>query len=72
MLLEGISCLLAKNSTMEAGFNAASVVVAEMIGIREVMKEMGINCLTPVSLMIGRQLALMQLTREFIKQNMLT
>ena len=37
-------------STMEAEFTAASVVVAEMIGIDELLEEMGIDYVMPMSL----------------------
>nr|CCA17048.1 AlNc14C29G2764 [Albugo laibachii Nc14] len=35
-------------STMEAEFTAASIVVAEMIGIKELLGEMGIHCVIPM------------------------
>nr|CCA23512.1 polyprotein putative [Albugo laibachii Nc14] len=48
-------------STMEAEFTAASIVVAEMIGIKEVLGEMGIHCVIPMPLKVNNQAALKQL-----------
>ena len=51
-------------STMEAEYTAASLVVAEMIGIKELLGEMGISCVTPMSLKVDNQAALKLLGGE--------
>ena len=51
-------------STMEAESTTASVVVVEMIGIKELLGEMGIDCVMPMSLKVDNQAALKQLVAE--------
>ena len=48
-------------STMEAEFTAASVVDAAMIGIDELLEEMGIDYVMPMSLKVDNKAALKQL-----------
>ena len=48
-------------STMEAEFTAASVVVVQMLGIRELLHEIGLDCKEPMMLYVDNQTALKQL-----------
>ena len=51
-------------STMEAEYTAASVVVAEMIAIKELIGELGISCVSPMSLKVDNQTSLKLLGGE--------
>nr|CCA18746.1 PREDICTED: similar to copiatype polyprotein putative [Albugo laibachii Nc14] len=48
-------------STLEAEFTAASVVVLQMLGIRELLHEIGLKCKEPMILYVDNQAALKQL-----------
>ncbi|OWZ16110.1 polyprotein [Phytophthora megakarya] len=51
-------------STMEAEYTAASVLGAELLGIRELLKELGAKSEMPMPLRIDNQAALKQLDGE--------
>eukprot|EP00644_Phytophthora_capsici_P016292 jgi/Phyca11/117677/e_gw1.34.390.1 len=49
---------------MEAEYTAASVMAAELLGIRQLMEELGIAYKNPMSLRVDNQAALKQLDGE--------
>lgn len=51
-------------STAEAEFTAASVIVTQMLGLRELIQEMGVRCVEPMLLYVDNQAALKQLEGE--------
>eukprot|EP00644_Phytophthora_capsici_P013639 jgi/Phyca11/117618/e_gw1.33.162.1 len=48
-------------STTEAEFTAASVMTTELLGIRQLLKELGVAYVKPMSLSVDNQAALKQL-----------
>lgn len=60
-------------STMEADFTAASIVVAEMIVIKELLGEMSLDCVIPMLLKVDMKQLSSNLTESLHqKQNTLT
>ncbi|GMF44885.1 unnamed protein product [Phytophthora fragariaefolia] len=51
-------------STMEAEYTAASVMATELLGVRELVGELGIEFSSPMSLRVDNQAALKQLDGE--------